>query len=662
MIGECLNDRYEIEEKIGEGGMALVYQAKDKLLNRTVAVKVLRSQFATDKEFVDRFKREAQAVASFSHSNIVNIFDIGEDLGTYYIVMENIDGETLQHKIEEEGRLEITTALKIVRQVCDALIVAHRKQIVHCDIKPGNILLTSNSQAKLADFGIARALTSSSTLKYTETVMGSAHYLAPEQAEGSKIDHRTDIYSLGIVLYEMVTGELPFDGDTPVTVAIKHIKEEPTLPTEFVADLPSAVEEMILTAINKYPAERYDSVREMAADIDEILANYQAEQQRAVDTDQSEEKVVSSDTIVMSRPTRIKSKSRKNNGSLTADKTLEDNNQQETTASLDEIDNSDQEDSFWQRNGSLVSWIIVIMLLVGGTVWGYQQVTSYLQVPVVEVPNLVKEDLEVASDRLKEIGLNFEVHNRNYNSEIPQKHIISQYPKAGSEVKKNRTVSLVVSKGAELTKVPKVLNQTLREARVALAKVDLQAGEITREFNDEIPKGEIISQSPKAEEEVEVDSKVDLVISKGTESKEVKVPNLVGLSKKQATNKLQDLDLIVGNVIFEESLNYLAGTVISQEPQSNTTVESSEPINLVISEGLRNPNDAQVHEFRVQVGLEPGDKKQRVKIIISDDNGRRIIYNQLHQPGDLVEQSIVSVGSTRIRVYIDGNLVREKRL
>lgn len=647
MIGGCLNNRYQIEDRIGAGGMALVYEATDKLLNRKVAVKVLRPQFATDEEFIERFKREAQAVANFTHPNIVNIFDIGEDDGTHYIVMENVQGETLKHRIQKQGKLDSVAALKITKQVCNALVTAHRKQIIHCDIKPGNILLASEDVVKLTDFGIARAVTSSSTLKQTDTVIGSAAYFSPEQARGDKLDNRTDIYSLGIVLYEMVTGEVPFRGESPVSVALKHIKEEPKPPTKFDNTIPSQIEDIVLKAVNKKPENRYNNIKQMLIDVKAALKELEELEKDNVDKSVVETDKEQEQTIVMSKddyPTKQLS-----------DATDDDHREEDYTQ-------PNKVSSFWQQNRSLIIWSMIVVLITGSLVFGYYQVTSYLEVPIVEVPDLVGKDLETAEQSLGEMGLEFEVYNRSYNNDIPKGHIISQYPEANKKVKQNREISLVVSKGAKLTKVPGVMGKQLREAKVLIEEADLKVGEVEYVFNDEIKKGLIVSQTPSSNKEVKVDAEVDLIISKGKEAKPVKVPNLVGLTEENAKKRLRDFDLIIGEVEYKKSLSYFEGKVMNQEPKSGAEVVPSFPINLVVSEGIRNPYNSEVHEFNIRININPGEEDQRVKIIVRDDNGRRIIYNQVHHPGDLVKQRIVSVGSTVVQVYINDRLVREQRL
>jgi len=667
MIGEYLNNRYQIKKKIGEGGMALVYEAKDKLLNRKVAIKVLRSQFANDTEFVERFRQEAQAVASFSHPNIVNIFDIGKDNGTHYIVMENVKGETLKERIEQEDRLDVVMALEITKQISEALVVAHRKQIVHCDIKPANILLTPEGRAKLTDFGIARALTSA-TLKQTETVIGSAHYFSPEQAKGDKIDDRSDIYSLGVVLYEMVTGEVPFKGETPVSVALKHIKDKPMLPTKINPNLSLEVESIILKALNKESRKRYSSIVEMLEAIKIVINNKNFTSQALNSNDKMD---LNQKTIVVDKndyPTDILDKEE------LQEEIEKDESQKEST-----IENNKQDDGmvekrnnakkkrtkkapFLKRNWKKVIGALILILIIGSSVWGYYQVMDFLNVPIVKVPDLIGKDLKSAREELAKEGLKLEIYNRNYNNQIPEGHIISQYPKQGKEVKSNRDISVVVSKGARLTEVPKVVEKTLREAKISLDEADLKLGKVTFVFNDQIEKGLVINQDPSSQAKAKINSKVNLIVSKGKKAKPVVVPNLVGLNEENAKQRLRNLNLIIGEVKYQESLNYFKGQVMAQEPKASTKLSAGSPVNLTISSGIRNLYGSEVHQFRVRININPGQEDQRVKIVVNDDNGRRIIYNKLHHPGDLVNKKVISVGSTVVQVFINNSLVREQRL
>ncbi|MCK8823613.1 Stk1 family PASTA domain-containing Ser/Thr kinase [Fuchsiella alkaliacetigena] len=668
MIGNILNNRYQLKTKLGEGGMALVFAAHDKLLNREVAVKVLRSQYANDKVFVKRFRREAQSVATFSHPNIVNIFDIGKDQGTYYIVMEKVEGETLKHRIAENS-LEISTALSIAKQIAQALVVAHRNDIIHCDIKPANILLTAEGGTKLTDFGIAKAL-NSSTLTHTETVLGSANYFAPEQAKGDIVDARTDIYSLGIVLYEMVTGEIPFEGDTPVSVALKHIKESPRSPKEINSELPASIEDIIMKAIRKDRAQRYSSVKEMLADIDKALE--EQEEFSALAEEEPEEELER--TIVADKKEfsghllseleaeeeieEEEAEIEENSQSSQAGEELSEEDIEELLASEEEA--SDDGPGFVKRNIRWLAMVMVLLLLTGGGFLGYRRLIDFLEVPVVEVPELMEKELEAAERKLESLNLGFTVHNEAYHQEIPEGNIISQEPQAGREVRENREVSVVVSQGPRLTKAPDIIGKSMREARIILDEAELNIGETEAVAHERIPEGEIISQSPEPEAEIAIDSSIDLIVSKGEEVEPVDVPSLIGLNEEEAKQVLRDLDLVVGSVSYEDSLDVQEGEVLEQEPSSGTEVSVGSEIDLVVSDGVRNVHDSEVHDFRVRVSVNPGPEEQEVEIIVEDDNGRRVVYNEIHNPGDLINEELVSVGSTVVQVYINDNLVREQ--
>ncbi|AGB40855.1 serine/threonine protein kinase [Halobacteroides halobius DSM 5150] len=629
MIGRVLNGRYKLLERIGAGGMAIVYLGKDKLLDRKVAIKVLQPQFADNKKAVRRFNHEAKAVASLSHPNIVNIFDIGQEDNLHYIVMEYITGYDLKEVLKKQGRLELDRAVKITKGVCRALIKAHRNNIVHCDIKPHNILLTEDDTVKVTDFGIAQAVTDA-TMAQTSSILGSAHYLSPEQAEGKKVSTKSDIYSLGIVLYELVTGEVPFGGESSVSIALKHVEEEPPSPKKRNADIPDKLKEIILRAMAKETKDRYNSAAEMLRDLKEVSND--------LDTAQ---RVSNQETMVISRD-KINSKEENQD--------LEDDSK---VASKEE--NNEKGRGLFFTLG-IIGLILTIVL---GT--GYYFLMDYLTVPKVTVPNIIKKDLQEAKEELEKKGLRFDIYYKTYSNRVAQDHIISQSPQSGSVVRKNRIIEVVVSKGAKLVKVPNLTNKTLRYAKVSLSKSALKLGTITKKYSNQVPEEQVISQTPKAKTKVESNTKVQLVVSKGRKPKKVIVPSVVGLRKEEGISKLRERNLILGQIINKKSLNYLKGEIIAQQPSAGSKLMEGSTVKLIVSSGIRNPYNAQVKTSVVRTYIPPGQKRE-VKIVVKDDNGRRIVYQKVHQPKDRIEKQIITVGSAIIRVYIDGRLNIEKRL
>lgn len=652
MIGKLLNDRYKLVEKIGTGGMAIVYRAEDRHLSREVAVKILQPQFADNTKAVKRFRHEAKSVASLNHPNIINIFDIGQDDETEYIIMEYITGQDLKEKIKQEGKLPTVQAVRIIEEVCQALIKAHRNNIIHCDIKPHNILLTSDERVKVTDFGIAQAITDA-TMEQTDSIIGSAHYLSPEQARGSKVTTKSDLYSLGIVLYELVTGKLPFEGDNSVSVALKHVKDKPPSPLQYNDDLSPQLVDIIMKALAKKPSERYNSANEFLRDLKEL------------DESLDHSEVSNQETMIISQE------------ELTAEETKiqEDNKHFTGSENLDTTGNQDSKDKKDDGTTSLSQtksqskskfnfWTVAITLVILGVALlgvAYYFYLDYVTVPKVTVPNVVNQSLSNAERDLEEKGLKLEVYYKTYSSKTPKDHVISQSPKPEDTVKKNRVISVVVSKGAELSVVPDFKGVSLRKVEVELDKKDLVLGTVKREYSLKFEEGKVISQTPAADKKVKAKTKVDLTVSKGPEPQKIKVPELVGLKKEEAVEKLRAENLILGQVTKRKSLNYYEGRIIAQQPVSGAEVTEGSTMKLIVSSGIRNPYNSEVRKSNVNIEVTPGQKKE-VKIVVQDDNGQRIVYQEIHQPGATVYEEIITVGPAMIKVYFNDKLVSEKTI
>ncbi len=657
--------------------MAIVYRATDKLLGRPVAVKILQPQFADNETAVKRFNREAQSVASLSHPNIVNIFDIGRDDDLHYIVMEYVTGNDLKEELKKVGRFEVDKAIQLITGICNALIKAHRNNIIHCDIKPHNILVTKDNRAKVTDFGIARAVTSA-TMAHTNSVMGSAHYLSPEQAKGAKVSTKSDIYSLGIVLYELLTGQVPFTGENHISIALKHLEEKPPSPQEINPNISDELASIILKAIAKKPEDRYNSVVEMLRDLKEIEINttqkvknkditnqhtmvmskedYQKEINKEINKKVSKEVSKEVNKKTTKKESLPKSDFKENNRGV---RKLNKRNHKAT--SFEKTPKKNTKKKKKKRNEFLTALLIlgIIGIVIMGV--GYYMLINYMEVEEVRVPDVVGKHVENARQELADKGLELKVYYRSHSSEVEKDHIISQSIKADKKIKVNRVIEVVVSKGAKLSKVPNLLGIELREAEIKLDKLDLEIGEIKEEYNNEVKKGQIISQDPRPDIEVKSGATVDLLISKGKEPKEVLIPNLVGLKKEEALEKLRERNLLLGQVLERESLNYLKGRVIAQNPSPGKMTMEGTTIQLIISKGIRNPRGSEVKSPLVRIDVPAGNEK-RVQIVVTDDNGQRTVYDQVHQPHDKVEKEVITVGSAVIRVYFDGQLNYEKRL
>ncbi|MGL5245110.1 MAG: Stk1 family PASTA domain-containing Ser/Thr kinase [Sarcina sp.] len=538
MIGRLLGERYEILEVIGEGGMSYVYKAQDKKLNRFVAVKILKDNFKNNEEIVNKFKREATSIATLSNANIVNVLDVGTQDDKHYIVMEYVKGKTLKDIVVEKGMLPYEVALSIGIKVAKALECAHKSGIIHRDVKPQNILVTEEGVVKVADFGIAKSM-DASTIAHTNSVLGSAHYFSPEQAKGSFVDYRTDLYSLGVVLYEMVTGVVPFDGDSPVSVAIKHIQEEPIQPKNLNSSIPDSLNYLIMKAISKEPIERYQTARDIINDLEKIKLNPNVPLgNKVVEEEQF--------TRVMSPINVDQLKANEKNKVIENDEDDEDDDYDEEYEDEDakELENKKSHNiskSNKKNKNLLIGIIIAIVVVALGAFAGFKLTESFTSSKneTVEIPNLIGSTSAEAKKQIEGLGLVYnEVSKEN---DADKDTVIDTNPKAGAKVEKGATVTVMVSSGEEKTKVPNLLGNSLSSAKTILSDLGLKLGDISYEYSDSVKKDDIIKQSPTVGDEATKDTKINLVVSKGKEVKTAKVPELSGLTVEQATAELSKL-------------------------------------------------------------------------------------------------------------------------
>lgn len=554
MINKVLNNRYQILEMIGRGGMAYVYKAKDLKLNRFVAVKVLREEYTDNEQFIKKFDRESQAAAGLSHPHIVSVYDVGVQDNIYYIIMEYVDGITLKQYLNKKGHLDYEEATQYILEVAGALKCAHEHRIIHRDIKPHNILLTKKLEPKVADFGIARAITSS-TVTMTNQTMGSVHYISPEQARGGFVDERSDLYSLGIMYYELLTGQLPFDEESTVSIAIKHIQEPLNPPKNLIPDLPDSVNDVIIKLTQKKPEDRYQNVDELITDLDIMLDDFSAELSGthllpSVD-DTGGEDLFTVEPV--SAPT----------GSGI-----------DGTSSMHEISPKKK------KNAGLWTGVIILLLLAGVFLYAYMNGIIFNK--TVTVPDVVNMNVSDATSTLKEDNLSLEVEREEYNDQIETGKIISQSPSADTEAKEGTVIKVVVSKGIKTTTIPDVVGDNEEEATRTLT-ADNFTIDIKREFNSDYGYGIVYSMEPSAGSNVQEGTKVTIYVSKGEDT--VNVPGLVGLTQADAQTRLSTYGLNVGTVTQQESDTYAAGLVISQDPAENTEVAKGTYINFVVSSG-----------------------------------------------------------------------------
>lgn len=549
--GKILGNRYEIIEKVGNGGMATVYKATDLVLKRYVAVKVLRDEFTTDEEFIKRFETEAQSAARLVHANIVSIFDVGVDNGIYYIVMELIQGKTLKEIIVgERGPLPWKWSVNVAIQIASALEMAHKNNIIHRDIKPHNIIITEDGVAKVTDFGIAKAV-SNSTITAFGTTIGSVHYFSPEHARGGYTDAKSDIYSLGVVMYEMVTGKVPFDADTPVSVALKHMQEDPVPPIELNPHLPEAVNKIILKALKKDPMLRYQTATELLQDLKMALKNPSGD---FVDDDEYDP---------TARTQRISTQD--------VEKMQKNSRKKEENKFITFIKNHKVLSSF-------IGLILLFCIAFGGTML----VLNITNPKEVEMPDVVGLTRDEAQQKIEGAKLKFEVASEEYNTDVEENHIISQdptYVEGYNRVKQGSTVKVVVSKGTEKTKVPKVIGMSKDDAIEAIEDAKLKA-EIVEEASKKIEEGYVISQETDANTEVNAGETIKIHVSTGTEK--VTVPGVVGKSQDEAKKALQDLGFVVTVTTTEDSSKD-NGVVLKQSLDEGKTVEKGSAITITVN-------------------------------------------------------------------------------
>ncbi len=621
MIGKMLGQRYEIIEKIGGGGMALVYKAKCNLLDRFVAIKILKDEFVDDDEFVRKFRRESQAAASLSHPNIVNIYDVGieqeEDKKIHYIVMEYIDGKTLKQLIVEKGRLSVDETINYSNQIASALSTAHENGIVHRDIKPHNIMITKDNRVKVTDFGIARAATSS-TMTTKSDVLGSVHYFSPEQARGGYTDDKSDIYSLGIVMYEMVTGKLPYQGESPITVALKHVQEDIVPPREINREIPLGFEKIILKAVQKRQADRYKNIKELIEDLKLVKVNRKIEDIDTGDSFDSHTKIIPAvgfeDDKVKSKINNKKNKNKKSGGK------------------------------------EVFLGIILAFLLVAGIYMGYFQFKSFLSNEEIVVPNLEKMQEAEAEAKVKALGLDFRVVSRIKDADYEEGQIISQEQAPNSKVKKGYPISVTVCSGQDLVSVPRVTNRSFEDADDLIKAEGLRVGSVDYENSDDIPVDVVIRQDPQASSEVAPNTRVNLIISKGKKVTYVDMIKLVGLSITEATKELTKLNLEVGDTKYEPNEEVEKDIITWQSYEVGTELETGTAVDLYISSGPQEnkpeeddvpPEDKEnpsedVGESSMTFTLTPlQDQDQTIiKIDRRQDGTTKVVYNKVHLKDD----------------------------
>lgn len=550
--GKMISNRYEIKEEVGNGGMAIVYKANDHVLNRNVAVKVLKDEYTTDPDFIKRFNTEAQSAAGLTHANIVSIYDVGheEESNLYYIVMELVKGKTLKEIIRKDGALSWKWSVNIAMQIASALEAAHKNGIIHRDIKPHNIIITENGTAKVTDFGIAKVV-SNSTMTSFGTAIGSVHYISPEQAKGSLTDAKSDIYSLGVVMYEMLTGRVPFDADTSVSIALKHMQEEPKEPIAIKKDIPTAVNQIVMKAMQKDPLDRYQSATEMIADLTKAI------------------KDPNGDFVIIEN---------KDGGYTRVMNAVKDENGKKNK----------KKQNIFKRYPKLKipAFILGLIILFIIIFFGTRIIMDGGIKGDVQIPNLVGLSLDEAQQKLNEAKLNIVIGEPQASSTVAEGKVISQEPayKDNQKIRERSAIKIILSKGPETTELPKFIGVKIDDARETAKKMGLVLKEST-ENSDTVQEGYIISQGTEEKTLVKSGDEVSVVVSSGV--KKTKVPTVVGMDEGNAVATLANANL-KAKITYISDETQANQRVVSQNIEKDKEVAENTTVELTINKFEKN--------------------------------------------------------------------------
>lgn len=677
-----LNKRYEIIGKIGDGGMAEVFHGFDALLHRDVSVKILRDQYLQDKSFVARFRQEAYAAASLSHPNIVSVYDVGQEHGIQYIVLEYIVGRSLKECIDENGALDYKTAIKYASGVASALTHAHSKNLVHCDVKSHNILIDTKGVAKITDFGIAKAVGESNIVEHKKEVMGSVYYLSPEQAKGGKVSPQSDVYSLGVVLFEMLTGTLPFKGDTPAEVACQHLNCPTPSVREFDPEIPLDLAKIVAKALAKNPLQRYGSAQELYQDLKQAEALLYSDEDNTKrvqgplleDKHLPEEAYVSDETMVVKKDEILRGLA--TNGPDKKEEILPTPKKPPHTKKI-------------------LAYFMAAIGILACLIYGFSE---YSKASIV-VPDLKDKSIVEAEEILTELNLTYGL-SEEYDPLIKPGRISSQKPGANSKVKEGRKIRLVISKGAEPGVVPDVTQKNLGDATVLLQNAQLEVGKVTVKYDKNAKQGIVLKQSLKPGEKMNPGGKVDLVVNIG-EGQTV-IPSLRGMYLADVKDTLDSLGLKLGTVTKAPSKD-AKGTVISMEQTSGDVVEKGEAVNITLSlgeetpkaktsdskeasgkavdekknnkqepkqQGSAKPNDNQAktavatqeETTKFEEFIIPGKGKHTVRVVLSDGTNLQTVYSGTVDGGARVRQTVTSGSGSSLKFYVDEKLVEDRKL
>lgn len=646
-----LNNRYEIIRPVGSGGMAEVFLAHDNLLDRNVAVKMLRDQFLADKELLEQFRREAKSAARLIHPYIINIYDVVSEGDIQYIIMEYVDGVTLKEYLKEH-KLPLNAVLEIAVRLADALQHAHSRNIIHCDIKPQNILIDKYLNPKITDFGIAKMISNQTTV-YTAAVMGSVHYISPEQAVGGKITASSDVYSLGVVLFEMLTGQVPFTGNTAVSVAMMHAEKPVPSLSDFMDEVPEGLQQIIDKALAKKTEDRYHNADELRRDLLDLKMKlypfssdeYKKDMQAVVpENSYSAAKETANDdygaTMIM-KPVRSTSSE------------FETEVQEETRQELPEQEADDmplnrakKTKKKWNFTKILVYMTVAVVALsvIAHFIFNRNR-------EVLPVPDVVNMTVVEAQAALEEKGFEVELEER-YGNAVKPGTVMEQSPKAGEKRKQGSTIYLTISKGAELKTVPEIIGMSLSKAENLLKDEGYTIGKITKKFDSSKTVGIVLEQFPKAMDKAPKGSKINLVVNEGEKT----VPNVVGQKLATAKQLLEKEGLVVGSTSYTKN-QADKDTVLSTDPVPGSHLSEGAIVNLTLSSGGSDSMDSVYVDFVV-----PGTQEQHVQIYVTDSRGRRLIYDGSQKGGVRLRQKISASDNAKVQLYCDNKLIEEKTL
>lgn len=640
MIGELLGGRYEIIEEIGGGGMALVYKAKCRLLNRYVAIKILRDEFARDMEFVEKFRMESQAAASLSHPNIVNIYDVGTDeIGgrlVHYIVMEYIKGATLKESLKKKGKFSIGETIEYSKEIALALREAHKNNIIHRDIKSQNIMIDEENRIKVMDFGIARAATNV-TITSNSDVLGSVHYFSPEQARGGYTDERSDIYSLGIVMYEMVTGELPYKGESPITVALKHVQEEIVPPSELEISIPKDLEKIILKSVEKKQVDRYKNIDEVIRELDKVNASYKSSVSlNSMEDTSSHTRVIPTEEIKReSKKIKKKKKNKKNKDSI---------------------------------KGSVLG-VITAFVLVSLIFFGKNKFGNLFKTTEMIMPDLADMTEAEAKSVIKDMELKFNISRKTVEDKEAGR-VISQDPAAGTKLKKGYPVEIVISESGGTVQVPELVNKNIYQAETIARRLKLKLDPKYVE-SESSESGTVLSQDILTGTDVEAGTIIGVTVSKGKDKSQIIMPKLLSKDLSQAKEELESMNLRLGSATEEDS-DEPKGTIIWQSHITGEELNENTIVNVKVSNGKKKEKEEKIEdkekdnkeeikekenkEKPVQLTINVAKEGTAIKVERTQNGETTTVYNQVVSAGD-IKIPTSGLPGARFDIYADGALI-----